>query len=85
MPQAEGTEQLQSAFIAAAPALGTTADVLTQLFDKSLPTMIGARCLDLAFAPPMSVSILVILVGTVPLRHCLRVERGAVAAAAFTT
>jgi hypothetical protein len=40
--QLEATEQLHSAITSAAPGLGMTADVLTQLFDKSLPTMIGA-------------------------------------------
>ena len=39
--QLEATEQLHSAITSAAPGLGMTADVLTQLFDKSLPTMIG--------------------------------------------
>jgi hypothetical protein len=41
LPQLEATEQLHSAITSAAPGLGMTADVLTQLFDKSLPTMIG--------------------------------------------
>lgn len=41
LSQLEATEQLHSAITSAAPGLGMTADVLTQLFDKSLPTMIG--------------------------------------------
>ncbi len=33
----------QAVFESAAPSLGTTAAVLAALFDKTLPTMIGAN------------------------------------------
>jgi hypothetical protein len=53
--QVEGTEQLQSAFTSAAPGLGMTADTITQLFDKSLPTMIGMWMLNIACCQPPAI------------------------------